>query len=159
MNIKEVLSLPENTLVEWKSYHERYRVIIPKDIDGTKSETCLKIEKPTEEEEELDMFLIEHKHSLLDILNADFEVIDERPRYYFFDVLHLDQESPLGVKVIIKEAILHCGHTVDIKKYLDEIDKPLSINRALTIFADLFFNDALTDILLNNGNFIVEENE
>ena len=89
----------------------------------------------------------------------NFEVIDERPRYYFFDVLHLDQESPLGVKVIIKEAILNCGYTVDIKKYLDEIDKPLSINRALTIFADLFFNDALTDILLNNGNFIVEENE
>lgn len=158
MNIKEVLSLPENTLVEWKPNHERYRVIIPKDIDGTKSETCLKIENITEEEEELGIFLIEHKHSLISILNAYFEIIDERPRYNFYDVLHLDQESPLGVKVIIKEAILHCGYTVDIKKYIDEIDDPLSINRALFILIRLFNDDALTDILLNNENFIVEEN-
>lgn len=159
MNIKEVLALPENTLVEWKSNHERYRVIIPRDTNGTKYEPCLKIEKPTEEEEELDMFLIEHKHSLLDILNADFEVIVERPKYNFYDVLHLDQESPLGVKVIIKEAIIKSEYAADIKKYVDEIDKPLSIGRALTILADIFTDIALTDTLLNNEYFIVEENK
>ena len=139
MNIKEVLSLPLHTKLtcDGKNFV----------VKGTVKNPCLI-------DIESDEYII-NMYPLVDILNMDFEI----PKYYFFDVLHLDQESPLGVKVIIKEVILNCGYTVDIKKYLDEIDKPLSINRALTIFADLFNNDALTDILLNNGNFIVKENE
>lgn len=144
MNIKEVLSLKPGTKVKDKEFNDIYIIKGNEDVKVLVDESEMSI---------TDLY------TLQSILDMEFEEYDERPRYNFYDVLHLDQESPLGVKVIIKEAILHCGYTVDIKKYIDEIDDPLSINRALTILADIFYNIALTDVLLNNEYFMIEENK
>lgn len=144
MNIKEVLSLKPGTKVKDKEFNDIYIIKGDEDVKVLVDESEMSI---------TDLY------TLQSILDMEFEEYDERPRYNFYDVLHLDQESPLGVKVIIREAILNCGYTADIKKYIDEIDDPLSINRALTILADIFYNIALTDVLLNNENFIVEENK
>lgn len=144
MNIKEVLALKPDTKVKDKEFNDIYIVI---GYEGVK----VLVDKSGKNITDL--------YTLQSILDMEFEEYDERPRYNFYDVLHLNQESQLGVKVIIKEAILNCDYTADIKKYVDEIDKPLSINRALTILADIFYNIALTDVLLNNNNFMIEENK
>lgn len=144
MNIKEVLSLKPGTKVKDKEFNDIYIIKGDEDVKVLVDESEMSI---------TDLY------TLQSILDMEFEEYDERPRYNFYDVLHLDQESPLGVKVIIKEAILNCDYTADIKKYVDEIDKPLSINRALTILADIFYNIALTDVLLNNEYFMIEENK
>ena len=143
MNIKEVLALKRDTKVKDKEFNDIYIVKGDEDVKILIDESGKSI---------IDLYTLQF------VLDMEFEEYDERPRYNFRDVLHLDQESALGVKVIIKEAILHCGYTVDIKDYIDEIDNPLSIDQALFILIRLFHDDALTDILLNNENFIVEEN-
>ena len=152
MNIQEVFKLPIGTKIKDKKYDGSY--IVEGDT-GTKIIVDISSRKALG-----DLF------TLQSIINMDFEVIDERPKYNFYNVLHLNQEvCPLGVKVNLKYVI----ESYEINNFTrlaalgigkeEAIDNFFCIKEAVTILSYLLDDDNFEDVLLNNENFIIKENE
>ena len=149
MNIKQVLSLAPNTKVKDSEFGDIYIVLGDEDTRFLTDESGRGIVE---------------LYTLQTILDMEFEEYDERPKYDFYNCLHLDKQSPCGVKVCVKYVLE--SYTIkaydplaQLGLYYDDLRIFYDFKIAIKILNCLLNEEDFKDALSNNENFMVEENK